>query len=71
METAPAKGGQNLFGMYWNKRLQFTFIYFFFLFNSCNDVIEFVLFGGTEGLWATVGGNLFPVGTAVGEEKDV
>lgn len=44
---------------------------FIFLFNSCNDVIELVLFGGTEGLWATVGGNLFPVGTAVGEEKDM
>lgn len=29
------------------------------------------MFGGTEGLWATVGGNLFPVGTAVGEEKDM
>lgn len=44
---------------------------FIFLFNSCNDVIELVLFGGTERLWATVGGNLFPVGTAVGEEKDM
>jgi len=54
------------------RRLQLIFIYLFiFLFNSCNDVIELVLFGGTEGLWATVGGNLFPVGTAVDEEKDV
>lgn len=53
------------------RMLQLIFIYLFiFLFNSCNDVIELVLFGGTEGLWATVGRNLFPVGTAVGEEKD-
>lgn len=44
---------------------------FIYLFDSCNCVIQLALFGGTEGVWVTVGGHLFPVGTAVGEEKDV
>jgi len=44
---------------------------FICLFNSCNEVNQLALFGGTEGAWVTVGGNLFPVGTTVGEGKDV
>lgn len=47
------------------------FCLFIYLFNSGNEVIQLALFGGTEGAWVIVGGNLFPVGTAVGEEKDV
>lgn len=64
-------GVGRLFWIYQTQNVAIDIYLFIFLFNSCNDVIELVLFGGTEGLWATVGGNLFPVGTAVGEEKDM
>lgn len=73
--NSPAKQGVGLCCCVYTETKKVTlcslFCLFIYLFNSGNEVIQLALFGGTEGAWVIVGGNLFPVGTAVGEEKDV